>query len=354
LDAIGRQRTFSFLGGGETNSTQNQLLVEMDGLKDNDYNVVVIGATNAQESTLDTALLRPGRFDRKVYIDRPSLEGREQLFQYYLGTIKHDPRMDISRLARKCVYKTPADIQNIVKEAALIASRKGTEIVGHKEISEAIERVDMGIKHRKKMTPKEKEMVATHESGHLLTMYILHPTNDVFKASIISRKDTLGAVYSQPREELFTANRDQILANIKVSLGGYAAEKLRFGVTSDGVAQDFKHAMEYAHNMVWKYGMGKEEFIGDYTVIPPAQLSEATKEALNNETKKIFQQCYSEVKLMLKQETPLLERFVKELLEKEELEYDEIESIFKEYGKNRALPAQQTSLPDVQTGLPTV
>lgn len=341
LDAIGRQRTFSFLGGGETNSTQNQLLVEMDGLKDNDYNVIVIGATNAQESTLDPALLRPGRFDRKIYIDRPTLEGREKVFQHYLKTVKHDPHIDVSRLARKCVYKTPADIQNIIKEAALITTRQGSDTVGHKEISEAIERVDMGIKHRKKMAPKEKEMVAAHESGHLLTMYILHPTDDVFKASIISRKDTLGAVYSHPREELFTSNREQILANIKVSLGGYAAEKLRFGVTSDGVAHDFKRAMKFAHNMVWKYGMGQDGFIGDYTVIPPSQLSEAIKEKLNNETRKIFQQCYAEVELMLKKEHQLLERFVQELLQKEELEYDEIESIFKEYGKSRSsfLPA---------------
>lgn len=336
LDAIGRQRTFSFMGGQETNATQNQLLVEMDGLKDNDQNVIVIGATNAQESAMDAALLRPGRFDRKIYIDRPSLEGREKVFAYYLKTVKYDPAINILRLARKCVYKTPADIQNVVKEAALIATRNGKDIVGFKEISEAIERIDMGIKHRRKMTDQERKMVATHESGHLIVMYILHPTDDVFKASIISRRDTLGIVYSQPREELFTSNREHILANIKVSLGGYAAEKLRFGVTSDGVAIDFKQAMGEAHNMVWKYGMGQNGLIGDYTVIPPSQLAESTKEKLNNETNKIFQQCYAEVEALLKKESEVLDRFVKELLEKEELEYDEIEAIFKEYGKKSA------------------
>ncbi len=333
LDAIGRQRTFSFLGGGETNSTQNQLLVEMDGLKDKDYNVIVIGATNAQESTMDTALLRPGRFDRKIYIDRPTLEGREKVFAFYLSSVKHDPNIDVSRLARKCVYKTPADIQNIVKEAALIANRNGKETISHKEISEAIERVDMGIKHRKNMSPKEKEMVAAHETGHLITMYKLHPADDVFKASIISRKDTLGIVYSQPREELFTSSREHILANIKVALGGYVAEKLRFGVTSDGVANDFKQAMIHAHNMVWKYGMGSDGIIGDYTVIPETQLSESIKEKLNAETQKIFHDCYAEVEALLKKEIRVFERFIKELLEKEELEYDEIEAIFKEYKK---------------------
>lgn len=340
LDAIGRQRTFSFMGGQETNSTQNQLLVEMDGLKDKEYNVIVIGATNALESTLDTALIRPGRFDRKIYIDRPSLEGREKVFSYYLNTVKHDQKIDVGRLARKCVFKTPADIQNIVKEAALIAMRSGKDTVTYDEISEAIERIDMGIKHKRTMSEKERRMVATHESGHLVVMYILHPTDDVFKASIISRRDTLGIVYSQPREELFTSNRERILANIKVALSGYVAEKLRFGVTSDGVAVDFKQATEQAHNMVWKYGMGSDGFLGDYTVIPPSQLSESTKEKLNAETAKIFKQCHSEAEELLIKESALLDRFTEELLKKEELEYDEIEAIFKEYGKPRLLDGQ--------------
>ncbi|MBL7071661.1 MAG: AAA family ATPase [Candidatus Omnitrophica bacterium] len=333
LDAIGRSRTFSFMGGQETNSTQNQLLVELDGLKDKSHNVIVIGATNAAESTLDSALLRPGRFDRKIYIDRPSLEGREKVFSYYLKTVKSDPNIDVGRLARKCVYKTPADIQNIVKEAALIAMRYGKDTVTHKEISEAIERVDMGIKHKRTMSGGERRMVASHESGHLIVMYRLHPTDDVFKASIVSRRETLGIVYSQPREEYFTSSRNRILANIKVSLGGYVAEKLCFGVTSDGVATDFKQAMNHAHNMVWKYGMGPEGLLGDYTSIPPSQISETTKDKLNSETNKIFQLCYAEVEELLNKESILLNRFVDELLKKEELEYDEIETIFREYDK---------------------
>ncbi len=334
LDAIGRQRSFSFFGGGqETNTTQNQLLVEMDGLKEKEYNVIVIGATNAAEGVLDLALLRPGRFDRKIYIDRPGLEGREKLFQYYLSAVKYDPQIDIGRLARKAVYKTPAEIENIVKEAALIATRNQKDIIGYKEISEAMERIDMGIKHKRKMTEREREMVAYHETGHLVVMYILHPTDDVFKASIISRKETLGAVYSQPREELFTSNKERILANIKVAISGYAAEKIRFGTTSDGVAMDFQRAMHQAHNMVWKYGMGENGFLGDYTIIPESQISESVKEKLNNETNRIFHNCLKDVEELLKREWQIVDRFAKELLEKEELEYDEIEVIFKEYGK---------------------
>lgn len=332
LEAIGRQRTFSFFGGGEeTNSTQNQLLVEMDGLQSRAENVIVVGATNALESVLDEALLRPGRFDRKVYIDPPGLDGRKELFRHYLDTVKVEEDLDIGRLARKTVYKTPADIENIVKESALIATRQMKDIVGFKELSEAIERMDMGMKRKRSMTSGEREMVAYHEAGHLIVMYILHPTEDVFKASIISRREALGAVYSQPREELFTHSKDKLLADIKVSLGGYVAERLKCGVTSTGVSGDFDHAMKMAHLMVWKYGMGDNGFVGDYTVIPQHQLSDSVKEKLNNETNKIIQECVREVDELLVKEREILNRFASELLDKEELEYDEIERIFSEY-----------------------
>ena len=344
LDAIARKRVFSAFGGTEeTNSTQNQLLAEMDGLgelKDKKgnpspaQNVIVIGATNAPENTIDAALLRPGRLDRKLYIDKPGLEDRERLFAYYLGKVQHDPAIDVGRLARKAVYKSPADIENIIKEAALIATRSGRDVIRLDDISEAIERVDMGMKHKRHMQPQEREMVAYHESGHLIVLYILHPIDDVFKASIASRRDTLGVVYHQPREEVFTHNKDRLLADVKVALGGYVAEKMRFGTTSDGVAADFKQAMIIAHNMVWRFGMGDAEYLGDYTVIPESQLSDKVKETLNEEVDKIFRACLKDVEALLIKEKPILERFVKELLEKEELDYDEIESIFNEYGKS--------------------
>ena len=334
LDAIGRQRSFSFMGGGqETNATQNQLLVEMDGLKEKDFNVIVVGATNAAEGVLDLALLRPGRFDRKIYIDKPSLQGREKVFEYYLKKVKYDKTMDIGRLARKAVYKSPAEIDNIIKEAALIATRNKKDTVEHKDISEAMERIDMGLKHKKQLTKEERKMVAFHEAGHLVTMYILHPTDDVFKASIISRKESLGAVYRQPKEELYTRNKEAYLADIKVSLGGYASENLHSGTTSDGVLSDFNNAMKKAHTMVWRIGMGNIDFVGDYSIIPPTQLSESLKEKLNTETNKIIKTCLKEVEELLKKEWRIVERFVNELLKKDELEYDEIEAIFKEYGK---------------------
>jgi len=336
LDAIGRSRSFSYMGGGmETNATQNQILVEMDGLTDKEQNVIVIGATNAGEEVLDIALLRPGRFDRKIYIDKPGLEGREKLFKYYLSRVKHDRQMDLSRLAKRSVYKSPAEIENIVKEAALIATRHKKDSVTYKDISEAIERVDLGMKRKRVLTPTEKRNTAYHEAGHLIVMYILHPTDDVFKASIISRRSSQGVVYSQPREELYIHNKEKLLADIKVSLAGYVSEKLKCGSTSTGVSSDFKNAMRIAHSMVWQLGMSDKELLGDYTSVPNDQISDKIKEDLNNETQKIFHKCMKEVEALLTKEDILLERFTKELVERDELEYDEIEAIFAEYNKTR-------------------
>ena len=338
LDAVGRARTFSWMGGQETNSTLNSLLVEMDGLTDRQENVVVIGATNAAEEVMDAALLRPGRFDRKIYVDRPTLDGRQKLFQYYLGKIKADSAIDVGRLARKAVYRTPAEIENIVKEAALIAARNRRTQVTYDDISEAMERIELGIKHRKHMTEHERRGTAYHEAGHLIVLYFLHPTDDVFKASIIARRESLGVVHHQPREEYYTESRDKLLADIKVALAGYVSEKLVLGSTSNGVASDFRQAMRDAHGMVWKYGMG-EKYLGDMTAIPEAQLSEQVKAELNQEVNEIFQTCAREVEQLLTKERPLLDRFAEELLKREELEYDDIEAIFAEAGKARTRPA---------------
>ena len=333
IDAVGRSRSFSFMGGQETNSTQNQLLAELDGLKEKGHNIVVIAATNAPEEALDQALKRPGRFDRMIYITRPNLKDREKIFEYYLSKVNIEANLDIGRLARRAVHKTPADIENLVKESALIATRRKKLKIGWEEISEAFERVELGIKHPLTMTPKEKEMTAYHESGHLMATYLLHPTEDVFKASVIPRRSSLGVTYAHPKEELYTHSKDKLLADIKVSMGGYAAEKIKCGVTSSGVSGDFRHAMIIAHNMVWKLGMGDSELLGDFTAVPNEQLSNEVKKKLNDDTNKIFQKCYKEVEKLLIEEREILDRFAKELIKKEELEYDEIAAIFKEYGK---------------------
>ena len=346
LDAIGRSRSFSSMGGQETDQTLNALLVEMDGLQGRRENIVVIGATNASEGVLDPALLRPGRFDRKIYVDRPNLEGREKVFKFYLSKVQVDPVIDVGRLARISVGKTPAEIENIVKESALIATRNKQDKITYKDISAAIERVELGVKHRKSMTEEERRRVAYHEAGHLITLQVFHPTDDVFKASIIARRGTLGVVYHNPREEFHTQSRNKLLADIKVSMAGYVAEKIVFGETSSGVSGDFQHAMSVAHQMVWSFGMGSK-YLGDWAMplVPQSRffnnngnslLSESVKADLNAETNAIFRSCAEEVEKMLIRERVILDRFANELLKREELEYDEIEGIFAEYGKARS------------------
>lgn len=333
LDALGHKRTFNQFGSGESNTTQNQLLVEMDGLTGKAESIVVIGATNAGEEVLDEALLRPGRFDRKVYITRPGLEGREAIFKYYLDKVKHEISIDIGRLARKAVGKTPAEIENVVKESALIATRNGRDVVTHRDLSEAIERIELGTKNRITMNQREKEMTAYHETGHLITTYLIHPRSDVFKASIIPRKSSLGVVHPTPVEEWHSHDREALLADIKVSLAGYVGEKIKFNTTTNGVSSDFKKAMAIAHHMVWVCGMGPSGLVGDYTIIPKAQISEDTKQQLSKDVDTIIKNCLKDVEDLLTKEKEVFERFAHELLTKEELDYDEIEEIFAEYGK---------------------
>lgn len=342
LDVVGQQRQFSFMGGQETNSTLNQLLVCMDGLgKEDGGNVIVIGATNANISVLDPALLRPGRFDRHVQINMPRVSDRKELFEFYLKKVKADPSVDVGRLARKTVWKSPADIENIVKEAALIAIRNGREELNYKDISQAIERVDLGQETHLELTPAERERVAYHEAGHLLVLYSQHPTDDVFKASIKTRGGALGVVYHHPREELYTKTQDELFANVKTALAGYVAEKIKYKVTSTGVSGDFANAMSVANSMVWHYGMSSNGFVGDYNLLLGAQMgvqgriSEDVKNHLNKEVQMILHKATEEVDVFLRSEWALMDVFVKELLEKSELDFDEIDAIFKAHGKER-------------------
>lgn len=350
LDAVGAQRAVDrgFGGQTESNTTLNQLLIEMDGLKEKDYNVIIIGATNAPESFLDPALLRPGRFDRKVYVELPNLEEREKLFGYYLKQVKYDPALNISKLARLTVGNSPADISNLVREAALIAVRNKKILISMNDISEAYDRVEMGIKHKVVFTQKDREKIAYHEAGHAVTMYFLAPHKDVFKATILARGGALGFVMPHPREEIHVRTKDQYLGDIKVSLGSFVAERLKLNITTSGVSNDFTNAMWIAHHMVWEWGMGKSGLVGNYSLLETMRseygifrgenvsyISEKIKEQLNNEIQEILQACLKEVENLLLSESALLDRFAQELLIKEELNYDEIEAIFKEFGKVR-------------------
>jgi len=349
LDAVGAKRSgMNFGGQAEHNSTLNQLLVEMDGLKGEDHNIVIIGATNAPEDFLDQALLRPGRFDRKIYVQLPNLDEREKLMQYYLKDIKTDSSIDVGRMARLTVGNSPADIALLVREATLIAVRNKKDVISMKEISEAFDRIELGIKHKVVFNQEERRKIAYHEAGHAIAMYFLAPHSDVFKATILARGGALGFVMPQAREELHIGTKEHYLGNIKVSLGSYAAERIKFNTSTSGVSQDFVSAMWNAHNMVWKWGMGNSGLIGDYTMLQnmpedhgtfagskASFISEKLKEQLNSDVQQILNSCLNEVSDLLKKESALLERFAQELLIKDELNYDEIEAIFKEFNKTR-------------------
>jgi len=345
IDAVGAQRAADsgFGGQTETNTTTNQLLVEMDGLKQKDFNIVIIGATNMPEYFLDAALLRPGRFDRKIYVDKPNLEDRQNLFAYYLKKVKYDENgVKIDRLARITVGNSPADIANIVREAALIAVRNKRPLITMKDIDDARERIALGIKRRIKIGEKEKWQVAYHEAGHAIVTYLLVPSKDVFKITITPRGHTGGATWVPEREEKFIEDQKQLLNEINISLGSYAAEKIKLGFSTSGVGADFSDALYIAHNMVWRMGMGKSGIIGDFHALDFYRrvggvplISEEMKGRLDNDVQEIMQSCLKEVTELLKKEEPLIDRLAKELIAKEELNYDEIEAIFKEFGKTR-------------------
>lgn len=342
LDVIGRGRTFNAFGGSEeTNSTQNALLVEMDGVHSGGDNVIYIGATNAAESVLDVALLRPGRFDRKIYVGKPHLKEREEIFKYYLGKVSVDPMVDLKKLAQRTVQKSPADIESAVKEAALIAQRESRDIIQFKDFAQAFERIDLGIAHRLPMTLKEKEAVAIHEAGHLVTVYFLQSlTHDVFKATILHRGGALGHVLPVPKEDQYMLTKNELLTNIKVALAGHITERLKYGVVSTAASADFSNALHTAEQMVWMYGMGRSGIIGNYYITQGAQfqhstLSEDFKRKLNEETQEILKQCEKETEEFLRKEWEMVELFSKMLVEREELNYDEIEEIFAQHGKSR-------------------
>ncbi|GHT51185.1 ATP-dependent zinc metalloprotease FtsH [Endomicrobiia bacterium] len=333
IEVIGRSRSFSYTDG-EANGTQNQLLVEMDGLDNKKSNVIVIAATNADESILDKALLRPGRFDRKLAVTLPNLKEREQLFNFYLGKVKVDPEVKIDRLARKAVYKSPADIENIIKESALIATRKKKEVIDMKDISEAMDRIDLGMETYLDMTSKELEMTAYHEAGHAIAIYLMHPTDDVFKVTVKSHQGSLGLVAHLPKEELHCANKDELIADIMVSLAGYAAEKIKYNTTTTGVSSDFRKSMRVANYMVWEIGMGNSGFIGDFSIIPE-EMSQGLKEKLNNDTISIINSCYSKIEEFLKANWDAVDAIAKRLIKDKELDFDELEETMETVGKRK-------------------
>ena len=321
------------------NATVNALLTEMDGLRHAENNIVVLAATNVSESMLDSALLRPGRFDRKIYVTLPNLKERKELFKFYLSKVNVDPSVNPDILAQKTVWFSPSQIDSMVREAGIFALREKREIITFKDLSNAYDRIAYGDKSNVIMPEKEKNWVAYHEAGHAIIGYILHPTDDVIKATIIPRKGSLGMVSSRPSEEQHLSYKETLLADIKISIAAYVAERLKFGYTSSGVGggatSDFQHAMSVASHMVTSLGMGKSGLVGDFLSMRDYHgnfnISEKTKQMLDDDVQDILQSCIKDVEGILMKHKDLFEYFAQELLRKEELEYDEIVAIFDKF-----------------------
>jgi len=345
IDSIARPRVadFGFGGGISYNATVNQLLTEIDGMRQSENNILVIAATNISEDQLDPALMRAGRFDRKIYVGLPNLDDRKALFNFYLSKTESDKSIDTGILARKTVGMSAADIANMVHEAALIALRNKKDSIDVKDLSEAYDRIMFGLKTEIQLSEKEKEWVAYHEAGHALIAYLTHPTDDVIKASIVPRKGVLGYIGHHAPAEIYIRTKEWYLASIKTYLASFIAEKMKFNTTSSGIGSDFESATYFAYEMAWRWGMGGSGLLGNFGE-PRAErslyyknlpISEKTREKLDDDVQAILKGCLEEVGKILNEEKELLDIFANELIKKGELEYDEIIAIFEAKGKTR-------------------
>ena len=258
IDAVGRQRGAG-LGGGhdEREQTLNQLLVEMDGFEDNSA-VILIAATNRPD-ILDPALLRPGRFDRRVTVDRPDISGRQKILGVHAANKPLASDVDLERIAKITPGFTGADLANLMNESALLAARRRKEKVGRDEVEEAMERVMAGPERKSRvMSQKEREVIAFHESGHALVGHVLENSDPIHKISIIARGQALGYTMQVPEEDHFLSSRDEMLDQIAVLLGGRTAEELFCGDITTGASNDLERATKIAREMVTRYGMSEE------------------------------------------------------------------------------------------------
>lgn len=349
IDAVGRQRGAG-LGGGhdEREQTLNQLLVEMDGF-DVNTNIIVIAATNRPD-ILDNALLRPGRFDRQIYINAPDVKGREQILEVHAKNKKLDKDVDLKVLAKRTPGFTGADLQNLLNESALLAARKGEDKISMDDIDCSIDRVIAGVEKRSKvLTDKDKELTSYHEVGHALIDKLLPDANELHKVSIIPRGMALGVTWTRPKDESVHVSKAKLLAKIAVSLGGRAAEEIVYGKenVSTGASQDLINVTDMARKMVTAWGMsdklgpmayGKNQenvFMGrDFG--HQRDYSEQVAFEIDEEIKHIVDERYDLAKRLLSENRDMLEAISRELLDKETIDDKEFEEIMNRVRGERA------------------
>jgi cell division protease FtsH len=356
IDAVGRQRGAG-LGGGhdEREQTLNQLLVEMDGFDSNE-GIILIAATNRPD-ILDSALLRPGRFDRRIVVNMPDVKGREEILLVHVRKIPLDKGVDLKVLARSTPGFSGADLANIVNEAALLAARYGQNAVTMKDMEAAKDKVLMGVERKSMIiSEEEKRSTAYHEAGHALIAALIPEADPIHKVTIIPRGMALGVTQQLPLDDRYTYSKDYLEAQLSVLLAGRVAEILLLGKTTTGAANDFEKATEIARKMVCQWGMselgpltfGERDdliFLGRDLAMNK-NFSERTAERIDEEVKKIIAKSYSRAQELLENNKKKLMKIAKALLEKEVLDSDEIGNIA---GLKKRLRAKAAAEPKDKT-----
>ncbi len=339
IDAVGRQRGAG-LGGShdEREQTLNQMLVEMDGF-DTDTNIIIIAATNRPD-ILDPALLRPGRFDRQVVLDRPDVGGREAILKVHSKGKPLDPDVDLTTLARATSGFVGADLENLMNEAAILAARKNKTSIGKAEMEEAVEKVIAGPQKKSRiLSDKEKLIIAYHEAGHAMIMNVIPECDPVHKVTIIGRGSAGGYTMHLPTEDRVLLSKNQILAEMISLLGGRAAEELMFDDITSGASNDIERVTGLARSMVTRLGMskamgtivyGKKEemiFLGR-EISEQRDYSELVAEKIDTEVRRIVDEAYEKAKSILNEYREKLDLIAQKLIEVETLTKDEFEALF--------------------------
>jgi cell division protease FtsH len=341
IDAVGRQRGAG-LGGGndEREQTLNQILVELDGF-DRNTKLIVLAATNRPD-ILDPALLRPGRFDRRIILDLPDINDREEILKIHARNKQLEPGIDFRKVAVRTPGFSGADLANLINEAAILAARRNKTKISQTELLESIEKVILGPERKNRViSQREKEITAYHEGGHALVAALIKDADPVQKVSIISRGFAGGYTMKLPIEERYLRTRKQFLSDLAMMLGGYASEKIIFGDVSTGASSDLKEATKLARKLVTKYGMSDlgpltfgdtEEllFLGR-EITTEKDYSEETAHKIDEEIKKIIDWTYNLALSLLKKNKKALEKIAKALIEKETLEHEEFYELLKPF-----------------------
>ena len=345
IDAVGRSR-FSGIGGGhdEREQTLNALLVEMDGF-DAQEGIIIVAATNRPD-VLDPALLRPGRFDRQIVVDLPTLEGRLAILKIHVRKVKLGADVDLRRTARGTPGFSGADLANLVNEAALLAARRGADAIAEKDMEEARDKVRWGRERRSHMLDEaEKKLTAYHETGHAIAIALSEGTEPLHKVTIIPRGRALGATFQLPKKDRYTEGRKALLGMIVGAMGGRAAEELCFDDITTGASSDIQHATHLARRMVTEWGMSEKmgpQFFGEREellfmgrgVNRSQDISEATAKAIDEEVKRIIDECYAKALGLLREHRKELEQIAGLLMERETLDGEDVTDIL-EIGRVR-------------------